>query len=129
MNDVFLKVDYEVFRGERCHRQKGKGPYLHHVYSGHWIPLRLTWLSCSVRFTPTLTNQEKLKPKPITIKIPKQLTHWLMILDALISCTICGMKIFAFHKGIAEISMYFVGSLVSRGNYTKDSKYRKVDLI
>lgn len=52
-----------------------------------------------------------------------------MILDALIICTICGMKIFAFHKGIAEISVHFVGSLVSRGNFTKGSKYRKVGLI
>ena len=52
-----------------------------------------------------------------------------MMLGALIICTKCGMKIFAFHKGIAEISVHFVGSLVSRGNFTKGSKYRKVGLI
>lgn len=51
-----------------------------------------------------------------------------MILDAPIICTICGMKVFVFHKGIAEICVYFVGSLVRGDNYTKDNKYRKVDL-
>lgn len=130
MSEVFLKVDYEFFREwEGATGRRERVPTLTMYIVVIEFPSDLYGSPVGMCFTPTLTNQEKLKPKPITIKIPKQLKHWLVILDALISCTICGMKIFAFHKVIAEISMYFVGSLVSRGNYIKDSKYRKVGLI
>lgn len=75
-----------------------------------WLSFLQTCKTLLFSVFHTHTNQPKHKPKPITIKIPKQLKHWLIVLDSII-CTKFGWKS-VFHKGITEICVYFAGSLV-----------------